>query len=182
MSITTGVLVFVVLVFTANHHAVVSHVFRRIHILHVNTTYLLEGFLVNIKLFVVRRGGDPCLVADRGGDPGTCRGHQRRRCARSRGIYTDIFRGLPALLVILIVRLGLRRTGLLRRIGPLGFRRRLLALTLCSGPISPKSSGPVCIASIEPGSCRSLAWPVLCADAEAGCPPRKRFATCFRLC
>ncbi|MFT4165036.1 MAG: amino acid ABC transporter permease [Microlunatus sp.] len=100
----------VVLIFVANNGAV-FFTFFDYQLLKDNASYILGGFLVNIELFLI------CevlilvwalIVAVVREIPGPAAAPTRIIAA----IYTDIFRGVPSLLVLLIIGLGLRRTGM----------------------------------------------------------------------
>ncbi len=99
-----------VLIFAANGGAV-FYTFFDFDLLRDNASYILGGFLINIELFVV------CevliliwamIVAVVREIPGPSAAPTRFIAA----VYTDVFRGIPSLLVLLIIGLGLRRTGL----------------------------------------------------------------------
>ncbi len=99
-----------VLIFAANGGAV-FYTFFDFGLLRDNAAYILGGFLINIELFII------CeililiwamVVAVVREIPGPAAAPTRFIAA----VYTDVFRGIPSLLVLLIVGLGLRRTGL----------------------------------------------------------------------
>ena len=131
LSITFGIIAAVVLVFLANDHAV-YRTFYDASVLRPNIGYLVEGFWINKKLFLV---GEvtillwSLLIAVVRELPGPAARPLRMIAAA----YTDLFRGLPVLLVLLIVGLGLPRTGLpiVSRLSD--FEAALLALTLSYG-------------------------------------------------
>jgi polar amino acid transport system permease protein len=120
-----------VAVFTANGGAV-FYTFFDIDLLRDNAAYILGGFVINIELFLV------CevliltwalLVAVVREIPGWAAAPTRIIAA----VYTDIFRGIPSLLVLLIVGLGLQRAGLPLLSSLSDFQAACLALTLNYG-------------------------------------------------
>ncbi|MBN9045960.1 MAG: ABC transporter permease subunit [Rhizobiales bacterium] len=105
-----GLIGLTILIFAANGGAV-FYTFFDYQLLRDNAGYILGGFLINIELFLV------CevliliwalIVAVVREIPGPAAAPTRFIAA----VYTDVFRGIPSLLVLLIVGLGLRRTGL----------------------------------------------------------------------
>ncbi len=105
-----GLVGLTVLIFAANGGAV-FYTFFDFGLLRDNAAYILGGFLINIELFII------CeililiwamVVAVVREIPGPAAAPTRFIAA----VYTDVFRGIPSLLVLLIVGLGLRRTGL----------------------------------------------------------------------
>ena len=120
-----------VLVVTANHHAVYT-TFLDPALVARNFGYLLGGFEVNVEIFLI---GEVLILAW-SLVVAVVRELPGRPVAPLRALaaaYTDVFRGLPALLVLLIVGLGLSRSGLpvISRISD--FQAALLALTLTYG-------------------------------------------------
>lgn len=120
-----------ILVFAANKGAV-FYTFFDFSLLRDNALYILGGFLVNVELFLI------CevlilvwalLVAIIREIPGDAAAPTRLIAA----VYTDVFRGIPSLLVLLIVGLGLRRTGLPILSNLSNFEAACLALTLNYG-------------------------------------------------
>lgn len=116
---------------TANDHSVISTFFQ-IKILTSNAGYLLGGFWLNVRLFLI---GEVvilvwalviALLRELPGKPLT----PIRFLAT---VYSDTFRGLPMLLVMLVVGLGLERTGLPVVSHFNEFESSLFALTLCYG-------------------------------------------------
>lgn len=100
----------IVLIFIANSGAV-FYTFFDYQLLLENAPYILGGFIINIELFLVCEIlilGWALIVAVVREMPGPAAAPTRIVAA----IYTDVFRGVPSLLVLLIIGLGLRRTGL----------------------------------------------------------------------
>jgi polar amino acid transport system permease protein len=131
LSITFGIIAAVVVVFVANDHAVYRTFFDA-SVLRPNIVYLVEGFWINAKLFLVGEVAIllwSLLVAIVRELPGA----PARPLRMIAAAYTDVFRGLPVLLVLLIVGLGLPRTGLPVVSGLSDFEAALLALTLSYG-------------------------------------------------
>ncbi len=119
------------LVFSANKGAVFQTFFDP-DVLRENAAYMLQGFLVNIQLFLVCEVlilAWAMLVAIVHEIPGKAALPTRILAV----IYTDLFRGVPSLLVLLIIGLGLRRTGLPLLSSLSDFQAACLALTLNYG-------------------------------------------------
>jgi polar amino acid transport system permease protein len=123
--------VFAVAVFVANDHAVLDTFFD-VPLLRENLPYMLQGFWVNIEIFTVC---EICIlvwaliVAVVRELPGWPAAPVRLLAI----VYTDLFRGVPSLLVLLIVGLGLRRTGLPIVSEMSDFEAACVALTLNYG-------------------------------------------------
>lgn len=126
-----GLVALTVLVFTANGGAV-FYTFFDFELLRDNAAYILRGFLINIELFLI------CevlilvwalFVAVVRELPGPAAAPTRIIAT----IYTDVFRGIPSLLVLLIIGLGLRRAGLPVLSNLSDFEAACLALTLNYG-------------------------------------------------
>lgn len=97
-----------------------------------NIGYLLQGFWVNVKLFLVAEVlilAWSLLVAILRELPGKSAALLRLMAV----IYVDLFRGLPAILVILLIGLGLPRTNLPILSDFNEFQTALMALTLTYG-------------------------------------------------
>lgn len=131
LGILLGLVAFVALVFLADDHAVYRTFFDA-SVLRPNLRYLAAGFWINVKLFLV---GEvvilvwSTLVAVVRELPGPAAGPLRAVAI----VYTDVFRGMPVLLVLLIVGLGLPRTGLPVVSHFDDFQAALVALTLSYG-------------------------------------------------
>ncbi|MCG7207442.1 amino acid ABC transporter permease [Streptomyces arenae] len=122
---------FGVLIVTANNHAVWT-VFFDPKVIADNFGPLLAGFWVNVKLFLVAEVAIlvwsvvVAVVRDLPGRPAA----PLRFLAI---VYIDVFRGLPTMLILLVIGLGLPRTGLPVVSGLSNFESALLALTLNYG-------------------------------------------------
>lgn len=119
------------LVFTANHGAV-FYTFFDLELLSDNAAYILGGFAVNVELFLICEVlilAWALLVAVVREIPGPAAAPTRILAA----IYTDVFRGVPSLLVLLIIGLGLQRAGLPVLSSLSDFQAACLALTLNYG-------------------------------------------------
>jgi polar amino acid transport system permease protein len=131
LGVAVGLVLLTILVFTANNGAV-FYTFFDLALLRDNAAYILGGFLINIELFLI------CevlilvwalFVAVVRELPGPAAAPTRIIAT----IYTDVFRGIPSLLVLLIVGLGLRRAGLPVLSNLSDFEAACLALTLNYG-------------------------------------------------
>lgn len=123
--------VLTILVFTANGGAV-FYTFFDFDLLRDNAGYILQGFLINIELFLICEVlilAWALLVAVIREIPGPSAAPTRLIAT----VYTDVFRGIPSLLVLLIIGLGLRRTGLPVLSNLSDFEASCLALTLNYG-------------------------------------------------
>lgn len=119
------------LVFSANNGAVFQTFFDPV-VLRDNAAYVLQGFLLNIQLFLICEVlilAWALLVAVVYEIPGRAALPTRILAV----VYTDLFRGVPSLLVLLIVGLGLRRTNLPVLSSLSDFQAASLALTLNYG-------------------------------------------------
>jgi polar amino acid transport system permease protein len=131
ISLALIVSIVLLLLFTANDLAVYKTFFDPVIILQ-NAGYLLEGFWLNVQLFLVAEVVIlvwSVIVAAIRELPG-------REWAPLRAmavIYADVFRGIPILLVLLIIGLGLKRTGLPVLSDLTDFQAALIALTLSYG-------------------------------------------------
>jgi polar amino acid transport system permease protein len=131
ISLILAIIGFAVLVVTANRGAVYVTFLDPVVIAR-NFGYLLGGFAVNVELFLV---GEVLILAW-SLVVAVVRELPGRPAAPLRSLavaYTDIFRGLPVLLVLLIIGLGLTRTGLPVVSHISDFQAALLALTLTYG-------------------------------------------------
>jgi polar amino acid transport system permease protein len=120
-----------ILVFAANNGAV-FYTFFDFDLLRNNAAYILQGFLINVQLFLVCEVlilAWALLVAVVREIPGRAASPTRILVT----LYTDVFRGIPSLLVLLIVGLGLKRTGLPVLSDIIDFQAACLALTLNYG-------------------------------------------------
>lgn len=128
---TLVILGFGALVLLANDHAVYTLFFDPA-IIAQHFSNLLDGFWVNVKLFLVAEiailvwSVVVAVVRDLPGAPAA----PLRWLAI---VYIDVFRGLPTILILLIVGLGLPRTGLPVVSELSDFQAALLALTLNYG-------------------------------------------------
>jgi polar amino acid transport system permease protein len=123
--------IFLLLLFTANNLAVYKTFFDPVVILQ-NAGYLLDGFWLNVELFLVAE----IVILVWSIVIAAVRELPGREWAPLRAmavIYTDVFRGIPILLVLLIVGLGLKRTGLPILSDLTDFQAALVALTLSYG-------------------------------------------------
>jgi polar amino acid transport system permease protein len=128
---TLGLVGVAVLAFVTNGGAL-FYTFFDLDLLRDNAGYILGGFLINIELFLVCEVlilAWSLLVAVVRELPGPAAAPTRWLAAA----YTDIFRGVPSLLVLLIVGLGLKRTGLPVLSELSDFQAACLALTLNYG-------------------------------------------------
>jgi polar amino acid transport system permease protein len=101
---------FVVLVFTANG-AAVTHAFLDLEVIGRTLPTIARGFLLNIRLFLVAE----VFILVAGTLIALLRSLPGRPAMLLRWLttaYVDVFRGLPSILVILIVVYGLKRTQL----------------------------------------------------------------------
>lgn len=116
---------------TANDFAV-YRTFFDLPVIAQNFGYLLGGFWLNVSLFLVAEvviliwSTIVAAVRELPGD-------QWRPLRAMAVIYSDVFRGVPVLLVLLIVGLGLNRTGLPLLSSLTDFQAALIALTLSYG-------------------------------------------------
>jgi amine acid ABC transporter, permease protein, 3-TM region, His/Glu/Gln/Arg/opine family len=121
----------IVLALTANNFAVYQ-TFLDPPVIIANFGYLLGGFWLNVSLFLVAEVVIliwSTIVAAIRELPGKEWGPLRSMAV----IYSDVFRGMPVLLVLLIVGLGLKRTGLPVFSSLTDFQAALIALTLSYG-------------------------------------------------
>lgn len=119
------------LVLAANEGAVFQTFFDPV-ILRDNAAYVLGGFLINVELFLVAEVlilAWALVVAIVHELPGPAAMPTRVLAL----VYTDVFRGVPSLLVLLIIGLGLQRTGLPVLSSLSDFQAACLALTLNYG-------------------------------------------------
>ncbi len=131
MSVLLSALAAVYLVFASNHQAVFFTFFAP-DVLRENFPYILGGFLVNVELFLVCEVlilGWSLVVAVVRELPGPAARPVRLLAI----VYTDVFRVLPSLLILLIIGLGLQRTGLPVLSHMTDFQAAVLALTLNYG-------------------------------------------------
>jgi polar amino acid transport system permease protein len=156
ISLILAIAAFAVAVVTANHNAVYVTFLDPVVIAN-NLGYLLGGFAVNIELFLI---GEVLILAW-SLVVAVVRELPGRPAAPLRALaaaYTDIFRGLPVLLVLLIIGLGLTRTGLPVISHISDFEAALLALTLTYGAYISEviRGGMHSVHASQPAAARSL--------------------------
>jgi polar amino acid transport system permease protein len=129
--ITCLIIAGLLLIVLANNHAVYT-TFLDFTVIRQNIGYLLGGFWINVKLFLVAEVVIlvwATVLAVIREMPGTATAPLRAVVIA----YTDVFRSLPMILVILIVGLGLERTGLPLISHLNDFEAALIALSLTYG-------------------------------------------------
>lgn len=125
---TIWVLTFVALVFLAND-AAVTRAFIDLGVISRTMPTIVEGFLLNIRLFLVAE----VFILIVGTILALLRSMPGRSAVLLRWLtmaYVDVFRGLPSILVILIVVYGLKRTQLPLVSGLSDYWYVIIALTL----------------------------------------------------
>ena len=183
-AISTGLALTIVsmtlLALTANDFAV-YRTFFDLPVITQNFGYLLGGFWLNVSLFLVAEVVIlfwSTIVATIRELPGRQWGPLRAMAV----IYSDVFRGVPVLLVLLIVGLGLKRTGLPILSSLTDFQAALIALTLSYGAY---------MSEVIRAGLHSVHWSQAARPVRSGCrtsPPsgsscsRRRCARWSRRC